>query len=685
MSIRKNAEKTENKKVRKKKKWTAFGKVAFAFVNVFFFIAVLLLVSEIWLFNTWESLSIDEIMYHLSTTLEGTNPDMIWQYIFGYGIWAVVIAVIFVVGLFVLRDKKRKIYKVTSVGIMLLSAGMLLFVAFDMNAKLQLFDYVAQQFGADSKIDYIGDHYVDPNKVALKFPEKKRNLIYIYLESMEMSYADKSVGGAFDENYIPELTELALENECFNGHGKKLNGGLSLPGTTWTMGALFGQSTSLPLKISIGANRMNTQEDFFRNVTGLGDILSAQGYNQTFMIGSDAVFGGRDLYYKQHGNFNIRDYVWAKEQGKIPQDYHVFWGFEDEKLYSFAKQELKKQAKKSQPFNFTMLTVDTHFEDGYVCRLCGKEHGDNQYANVMRCASRQVIDFLNWIKKQDFYENTTIILNGDHPTMDKDFFQDITGYQRKTYTVIINGAAQPTKPSKKREYCTIDMFPTTLAAMGVEIPGGKLGMGVNLYDSKVKTIVENEGFEAAKRGMNGASKFMNEMAGVSINQEVMDRIDEKAKIAPRLAKRGTINFRVKSLFSVINYKNIDKIVLKVRKKNKKTGKTTQMEYKASIEPQKNNPTRYDVLCRTNIPFSKEAFKGMTVEAYCWIGDFKEYKFGRFVYDNDSLYAIKKLDEGLAPEEIDCSLKTPDEMYEIRQQYPMYVDEEQKLKDLQLRR
>lgn len=640
-----------DKAVKKKSKWTAFGKLAFICVNLFFFVAILLFVSEIWLFRTWESLSIDEIMYHLSTTLEGTNPEMIWQYIFGYGIWAVLLAIVFVVGLFILRNKKRKIYKIVSAVVAIVSAGLLTFVVFDMNAKLQLFDYVAQQLGGESQIDYIAEHYVDPKGVTLTFPEKKRNLIYIYLESMELSYADKSVGGAFDDNYIPELTDIALENQCFNGNDKKLNGGLSLPGTTWTMGALFGQTSSLPLKISIGANRMNTQEDFFKNVTCLGDILKDQGYAQTFMIGSDAVFGGRDLYYKQHGDFTLRDYVWAKQAGKIPSDYHVFWGYEDEKLYTFAKEELSNLSKQQQPFNFTMLTVDTHFEDGYVCRLCGKEHGDNQYANVIHCASRQLNEFLNWIKKQDFYENTTIIINGDHPTMDKDFFKDITDYERKTYTAIINGAAEPKDPSLRREYCTIDMFPTTLAAMGVEIPGGKLGMGVNLYDSSVKTIIENEGFKAAQRGTNGASKFMNDMAGVTINADVMQRARDTIVVVPRISAKGTINFKINKVFSVLNYKNIEKIILKIDKKDPKTGEVNHIEYKASIKPRKNNPTRFDVVCKTNIPYKRESFEGLTAKAYIWVDGFEEYELSGIKEDDKFLWTLEKLDEGLKPEEI----------------------------------
>ena len=48
--------------------------------------------------------------------------------------------------------------------------------------------YVTDQLNSST---FIQDEYVAPEKVALEFPEKKRNLIYIFLESMEATYYQK--------------------------------------------------------------------------------------------------------------------------------------------------------------------------------------------------------------------------------------------------------------------------------------------------------------------------------------------------------------------------------------------------------------------------------------------------------------------------------------------------------------
>ena len=46
----------------------------------------------------------------------------------------------------------------------------------------------------------------------------------------------------------------------------------------------------------------------------------------------------------------------------------------------------------------------------------------------------------------------------------------------------------------KRLYSTLDLFPTTLSGMGVEIEGNRLGLGVDLY-SDTPTLVEEMGLE----------------------------------------------------------------------------------------------------------------------------------------------------------------------------------------------
>ena len=481
-------------------------------------LATIITCSLQWMFNTWSNLTMDELIYHLTSPLEGTNDAMIREYIDECIVPAVVILLVLVV-IFAASRKKKRYYAVMA-GAIILSVSISALSVHGAWQALDVGNYVTDKGTYSTFID---DNYVSPADVEITFPQEKRNLIYIFLESMETTYADTQSGGAFTENVIPELTRIAQENEDFSGETDNLNGGYSMPGTTWTIGGMFGQTAGLPLSVSIDGNSMDTQDTFFAGAVTLGDILESQGYSQTLLIGSDAVFGGRELYFTEHGNYEMMDYKYAAENGLIPEDYYVWWGYEDQKLFEFAKQKVTELAAQPEPFNLTMLTVDTHFEDGYMCESCPQLYGDDQYSNVMRCSSQQVAAFIRWLQQQDFYENTTIVLCGDHPTMDSDYCADVdSDYTRKTYTAYINAAAQKETDSR-RDYTTFDQFPTTLAALGVQIDGNRLGLGTNLFSSE-PTLTERFGLDTEAAELKKNSKLIEELANIDHNsQSLMER------------------------------------------------------------------------------------------------------------------------------------------------------------------
>ena len=149
-----------------------------------------------------------------------------------------------------------------------------------------------------------------------------------------------------------------------------MGGAVAISNTGWTIAGMVAQTSGIPLKLPINGNAMDEYSVFLPGVTSIGDLLEDAGYHNCLMIGSDAAFGGRKNYFEQHGNYEIRDYNWALETGVIPEGYHVFWGMEDESLFRAAKDTLLEFADSDEPFNLTLLTVDSHFPDGYRCELC---------------------------------------------------------------------------------------------------------------------------------------------------------------------------------------------------------------------------------------------------------------------------------------------------------------------------
>lgn len=508
----------QEKKALKQARKKNYGFWTTVFVILVCTVAALLFFSAQWVFRTWPNLKMDELMYQLTAPTEGTASDMYWAYFYQAGIPTIVCLIVFVILAITLSYASKQFRNKGKVALCICSAICIGLSLAETNTKLDATKYFENK-GEGST--FIESNYVDPKDVSLTFPEKKRNVIVLYLESMEMTYADKENGGGFDGNFIPQLTQLSKENENFSGADTVLNGARSTSGTTWTMGGIFAATSGLPLITQLAQNEMDTQDVFFRNATVLGDVLNSKGYQQVFACGSDATFGGRKLYFTDHGNYAIHDLNYRKEIGELPEDYYVWWGFEDEKLIEYAKEDLTKLASSNQPFNYTMLTADTHFEDGYVCNLCQDLHDGNRYGNVISCSDKQVSEFISWIQQQDWYDNTTIVITGDHPTMDSDFCDPVSSdYSRRVYTAYINADPIENHSKGERQYTTLDTFPTTLAAMGVSIEGNRLGLGTNVFSGE-ETLLEKDGMQMINTEFSKKSEFLNALADVNPNAEGM--------------------------------------------------------------------------------------------------------------------------------------------------------------------
>lgn len=502
------------------------GKVLF---QISVFLCLLLSFSLLWAKNNYGNIGFEEIVFHLNMPLEGTSEEFVQSYIKTALCPAVFLLFL---ELSVMYFPAKSMYSLVINGgnkkewrwklwpfrppvffWALFFAAWLGGLVYSADECFGIITYARNQI---EQSNFIKEEYVDAKDVKIKFPEKKRNLICIYMESAETSSQDKANGGVFDENYIPEMTQLAKENVSFS-HSKLLEGAVVAPACGWTIAALVAETAGLPLKLfeynaaSGGTdNSMGKYEAFMPGATSLGDILEKEGYHNYFLAGSKFKFGGRTSYFTQHGNYEIWDYVRAKEEGAIPQDYRVWWGFEDIKLYDFAKEKLLSLASGDKPFNFSMLTVDTHHQDGYVCERCPDKY-DVQYSNVWACASAQVNEFVEWIKQQDFYENTTVVIVGDHCSMDSDYYAELSYDKhngetvRKVYNTFINSPIQPIR-EKGRSFTTMDIFPTTLASLGVEIEGDRLGLGTNLF-SEEQTLSEKYGYEKMFEELNKKSVF----------------------------------------------------------------------------------------------------------------------------------------------------------------------------------
>ena len=479
--------------------------------SILLFLAFLGYLSARWFVNVYGRIGFDSILYTLTSDLGGVEPELLIKYLLQALLPALVATALVIWLAFFCPQKKSGKYHRPAPGksavwlclllaVILLTAGII---------DCGLADYVIDLY---SDTPLYETYYADPASVRITFPAEKRNLIYIMLESMETSYLSKELGGAMEENLIPELYALADSNICFSDSKLDVGGYHTTAGATWTIGSMVAQTAGIPLKTPTeDVNKYGSEgEPFLPGVTAITDILRENGYYQALMVGSDVRFGGRKVYFEQHGMDEILDLYTARQDGIVPKDYFVWWGMEDLYLFEYARQKLTEISSSEQPFAFTMLTVDTHHVGGYQCELCQPSATGETYDQSISCSSRQVAAFVDWIKAQPFYENTTIIIVGDHESMDNGYFQRMVDedYQRMMYNCFINSPVT-TKRVHNRQWTTVDLFPTTLASLGATIEGNRLGLGTNLFSNQI-TLCEKYGFEAFNDELSKASEYYEE-------------------------------------------------------------------------------------------------------------------------------------------------------------------------------
>lgn len=471
--------------------------------GIFLICGVALISLSVWYRVTF-NITFKELLYTLASPLKGTGRATVSRILLAVlppTLTALVLYVVFAV-LLIRRKKRytvpRRIVAGASACI-LLASGILAVFCFRIPAYFK-------NLGAYTRV--YDDYFVDPASVAITAEGSTKNVILIYMESMETTYASVEAGGQQPvDNYMPRLTELAAKEVSFSDREDDLLGGLHTPtGTNWTMASLLASSSGVNFMFPVEGNAMGQQDSFANQLITLGDILEQKGYTNEFICGSDATFGGRRTYLEQHGNYRITDFYAARAEGYIPEDYYVFWGYEDTVLYRIAKERLLALAEEDKPFNLTLLTIDTHHIDGYLCSECGDEY-EIGLANVIACADRQVTEFVDWCRGQEFFEDTVIVITGDHPRMDNTLVADVRYFDRTVYNCFINSAVEPADGADRGRTATVlDLFPTTLAAMGFRIDGNRLVLGTNLF-SGIRTLPERIGYNYLNNELDKISQY----------------------------------------------------------------------------------------------------------------------------------------------------------------------------------
>ncbi len=428
--------------------------------------AFLLFCLAYWINRYFGRPDMEQIVYHLSFGAEGimaTDPVFIRRFIR----WCVM-APLLLLALTVYLERPRAPSRpgsivrrriIASLPIVLLGAALLFWCW-----QVSLCRYIAANFGPD----YFSSHYIAPAKVKLR-EEHPKNLVLIYVESLEAGYGDKALFGA---DMLAPLRRLG---------GVSFSRYRQAPGTGWTIAALVATQCGVPLK-RVTVYDENTQGEvlnaFLPNATCLSDILSDHGFHNVFMEGGSETFAGKGKFLRGHHY----DEIYGKDEwlraGVSPDEMNG-WGLFDDDLFAAAKRKLRDLEHGTAHFNLTLLTVDTHEPAGFLSKHCAQRHYQ-AFQGVVRCEAEEVADFVRYVEDNGYLENTNIVIIGDHLARKNPVSEALSAIPERH---IFNAFISDRPPVKNREDLVhFDLLPTILEFDGFDVVGDRMGLGYSAFN-----------------------------------------------------------------------------------------------------------------------------------------------------------------------------------------------------------
>lgn len=497
-----------------------------AFRFVVFFLAFFIISLMLWLKKEFGKVSFDQVLYHLQFGSEGiltADKSMINAFFNKCILTPSILALLFTLMNNNIFNLIKNIYlylkeKISSLCHRLriaqkipsipLHFSILIFAIIFASHKLSIFSYIVDNI-SPNKVDFYATQYISPSSVKLDVKNPK-NLVLIYIESLESTYSDLSV---FEEDFIQNVSTEALNGISFNKQRQAA-------GTSWTMAGIVSTQCGIPLKAPLGGGgeRRRNQAteltpDFLPNTTCLGDILKERNYHNVFMGGASLQFAGKGNFFKTHHY----DEIYGREEfvsllgPKLPLNH---WGLFDDDLLQMAKDKMDKLESGNQPYNLTVLTLDTHQPEGNLSKTC-IGYGAVKFKDIVRCSARLVSDFVSYMDEKGYLENTTVVVLGDHLAMTNPMIKKLKKAEGRF--VFNNYIAKHSKLIKNRDEITaVDHFPSILESMNIKIEGGKLGLGISGFttmdvpDTKDRfELLDNYGTKASKTYMDFWKKVNN--------------------------------------------------------------------------------------------------------------------------------------------------------------------------------
>lgn len=426
------------------------------------FLIFFLLHSCRWIYHNFHRVNFDEIGIVLNSGIAGADSGLFWSFIKKALLRSLMWTTIVAVFMNFFRHNKK---------IVLLTYIVCLGLLYQ---KIIISNV---QFGSIfnmTKSDFYETEYVNPENVEISWP-KKKNVLFIALESIEKAYGSNDV---FNEILTPNITELEKKNISFEKYH-------SISGLSHTIAAITGFTTGLPLYYTSFSD-----VEKMVGAYGIGTIFKNAGYQTWSMFPATGKFSHKESFMKRMGFETVIDGENIRGQLENPPAEAPFSGVDDGTFFDWSKETIQNIVKSKKPYFIFMETLNTHCK-GYFTEYCRKIGFKQETAeDIVKCDDKIIYDFVKWFRKTDPY--AVIILINDHAQHTGPIIKKLSNIQNRALSNAFINTDIFKGVDTTRPVSAMDFFPTIVESAGAKIKGCKLGLGTSLSNhcKQVKTMRE---------------------------------------------------------------------------------------------------------------------------------------------------------------------------------------------------
>lgn len=427
----------------------------------------LVLALYCYVIDAFGAFDIPAVQFHLTHGLEVEGDPKIVRYFFMYlAIWA----------LFVWAIRRLRAYDLR---VRFMDRAALVVCLLANPLWLQAYEYLDTDAVAQSHLATL----YRPASLQAAPSGQPKNLVIVYLESLERTLADPVFDGIYDD--VVEVEKGALS---FTGLEQ-------VEAVGWTTAGMVGSQCGVPLMPYgiLGGNNLDRADAFLPGAECLGSDLRAKGYRTTYIGGADLEFAGKGNFYREHGFQRVlgREELLSSHSADVNE-----WGVPDDAVFAATLKEWQRLDAQAEPFALAMLTTGAHAPDGFPTPAC-QSMWPGKYEESMslgvKCSAWLAREMLAKARRLGLLENTTVVILSDHLMHKSPLSGQLDDLPRRLLFLVLDSDLAPRKVA--RAGSILDVYPTVLDALGmIDDHQPRAGLGVSLL-SNHKTLVESMGLE----------------------------------------------------------------------------------------------------------------------------------------------------------------------------------------------